>query len=214
MNEGLGKAEPVPVNDLQKDPVLGNFLDQLSGSVKKRAVREYEGEMQQVCIFGTPCTKPTVFQEESSGWSFLPVYIDLMGSNISTTVLPCVPMQHCRWSKIFLASIYFKFQSKSIWGKYRSESWSYSRCHSYTMAFLISVYSAKMVQDPIKRRQRGTSEDYNTGRLSLPLLRSLMEDSRQPKNWNKGQPDVEGLAKRCHSATYFLDGNSTAVRFQ
>lgn len=52
ISELAGELGSPPVvfegSDLQKDPVLSNFLDQLSGSVKKRSVREYEGEMQQV----------------------------------------------------------------------------------------------------------------------------------------------------------------------
>lgn len=54
----------------------------------------------------------------------------------------------------------------------------------------------QFAQDPIKRRQRGSSEELNRGRLNLPLLRSMLEDSRHPKVWNKGDPDVKSLAER------------------
>lgn len=52
-------------------------------------------------------------------------------------------------------------------------------------------------QDPIKRRQRGQSEAEAEGRLALPILRSLLEDSRSPKFSREGKPDVKLLAQRC-----------------
>ena len=46
--EETGKVSEASSDDLQKDPVLSNFLDQLGGRVTKRNVREYEGPMQPV----------------------------------------------------------------------------------------------------------------------------------------------------------------------
>ena len=46
--ERLGKTEEASSDDLQKDPVLSSFLDELSGRVSKRSIAEYEGKMQSV----------------------------------------------------------------------------------------------------------------------------------------------------------------------
>ena len=46
--ERLGKTQEASPDDLQKDPVLSGFLDELSGRVNKRPIAEYEGQMQPV----------------------------------------------------------------------------------------------------------------------------------------------------------------------
>ena len=51
--ERLGKTQEASSDDLQKDPVLSSFLDELSGRVNKRPVAEYEGKMQPVSAL--PC---------------------------------------------------------------------------------------------------------------------------------------------------------------
>ena len=58
-----------------------------------------------------------------------------------------------------------------------------------------------LCQDPIKRRQRGQSEALSERRLSIALLRSVFEDSQQPKFKKEGSIDVQRLAERSYSLT-------------
>lgn len=52
--ERTGKTSEASSDDLQKDPVLSSFLDQLGGRVTKRPTLEYEGKMQPVRPLSLP----------------------------------------------------------------------------------------------------------------------------------------------------------------